>query len=160
MLQPRRDALVGLCFLFAFPAFGFGTALQLTPLVFLNSVLVATIGAASFSEPRGASYFAGRIVEATLLLVSSTGTSYQLSMASLAVASIPFWWSANVPRWLRAFGVAGYAVLLVGTQLELAGLPYGLWLSIPGGLFELTIGFWFLARAWRGAFGCGSAIPA
>ncbi|PZR14914.1 MAG: hypothetical protein DI536_09015 [Archangium gephyra] len=168
MNQRRRDALLGLSFLLVFPAFGLGSALRGTPagtvLVLLNSVLVVTLGALLWreSETTGALYFGGRLTEAVLLLINPTGETYQLAMASLALASIPFWWSVPhlAPRWLRSFGVIGYAVFFVGTQLELFGVRAGLWLSLPGGLFEVTMACWFLSRAWRGGGESGSATPA
>lgn len=43
-------------------------------------------------------------------------------------------------------GVVGYAALAAGVALEIAGFGVGLWLSVPGGLFELALGTVLLVR--------------
>ncbi len=52
-----------------------------------------------------------------------------------------------VPKWLPIWGYVGYAIFLVGILLELAGFSYGVAMSIPGGLFEITLSVWVI---WKG----------
>jgi hypothetical protein len=47
---------------------------------------------------------------------------------------------------MALLGLVGYAVILAGSLLQVGGVPVGLWISLPGGLFELSIGCWLLAR--------------
>jgi hypothetical protein len=74
---------------------------------------------------------------------------YQTSMALLGLGSLFFcallYRRRLVPRWLAGWGFVGYAVFLAGAVLELAGFPYGIPLSIPGGLFEVVFGIRLIA---------------
>jgi hypothetical protein len=54
-----------------------------------------------------------------------------------------------VPRWLAVWGVVGYAIFLAGAIAELLGIPIGIALSIPGGLFELVLGIWLLVKGFE-----------
>jgi hypothetical protein len=54
-----------------------------------------------------------------------------------------------VPRFLAAWGLLGYAVLMTGSIAEIFGLHIGLVFSIPGGLFELVLGVWLIAKGFE-----------
>ncbi len=86
-------------------------------------------------------------------LVEDADTAYSVAMATLGVGSIFFCWtlltSGFLPRILAAHGIAGYAIFALGSVLELAGYGVGLIMSIPGGLFEVTVGFYLLAKGFR-----------
>ena len=60
-----------------------------------------------------------------------------------------------VPRWLAVWGLAGYAILLVGSVLEVLGLDLRAIHTVPGGLWELFIGGWLIARGFS-----APAVPA
>jgi hypothetical protein len=57
--------------------------------------------------------------------------------------------SKLVPRIFSIWGLIRYTVFVVGTILELYGLPYGLYLSIPGMLFEVPVSLWLIARGFN-----------
>lgn len=122
------------------------------------------------------SYLATRVIEAialasgvmSLLLLVATESqvtqtaimtasrsnffAYQTGMASLGFGSLFFcallYRYRIVPRFLAAWGFVGYAVFFAGAVLEIAGLPYGIMLSIPGGLFEIAFGIWLIAKGF------------
>eukprot|EP01036_Dinobryon_divergens_P009821 gene9821-13141_t len=62
-------------------------------------------------------------------------------MLVLSLGSLPFFKFLQqqqiIPRHMAIWGIGGYVLLATGSFLEMAGLPFGLYLSIPGGLFEL-----------------------
>lgn len=68
--------------------------------------------------------------------------AYQTAMLVLSIGSLPFFrfllQQQIIPRYMAIWGIGGYALLATGSLLEMAGLPFGLYLSIPGGLFELV----------------------
>ena len=53
-----------------------------------------------------------------------------------------------IPRFLAMWGVIGYAILAAGAIAEIFGIHIGLVLSIPGGLFEVALGFWLLSKGF------------
>lgn len=85
-------------------------------------------------------------------------SAFQIAMIALGLGSVPFWYLfyrlGLVPRVLAAWGVVGYAIFLSGFVLEILGFSVGLILSIPGGLFEMAVGIWLIAK------GFGSPVTA
>ncbi len=53
-----------------------------------------------------------------------------------------------VPRFLAVWGLIGYAVILGGSVLEVAGFNLNLIHTIPGGLWELFIGGWLVVKGF------------
>ena len=78
--------------------------------------------------------------------------AYQVAMIALGLGSLPFWYlfyrSGLVPRFLAAWGIVGYAIFATGAVLEILGLEVGLILSIPGGLFEASLGIWLIVKGF------------
>ena len=145
-------------------------------LVSLNSVIVAILGFRLFPviQPHKRTavlYCMTRLLEALLLLiglgilVSAITTNeleaakanqfllYQLAMLILGIGSVFFcltlYQLKRLPAWLAIAGLIGYALLAIGSVAELIGFPIGIVLSIPGGLFELTLGIWLLVKGWK-----------
>jgi len=54
-----------------------------------------------------------------------------------------------VPRTLALWGVAGYAIHLVGAIAEIFGIHVSLLLSLPGALFEVAFGVWLIAKGFN-----------
>ncbi len=75
---------------------------------------------------------------------------YQAGMLALGLGSLPFCFllfkQKFVPHWLALWGLIGYSIFATGALLELLGLPYGITLSVPGGLFEIVFGIWLIFR--------------
>lgn len=75
----------------------------------------------------------------------------QLAWISLGTASLmlcrALWQQRLVPRWLAAWGALGYAIFVTGALLEIFGYHLGVALSVPGGLFEITLAVLLI---WRG----------
>jgi hypothetical protein len=86
------------------------------------------------------------------LLVRGNYYAYQLAMIALGTGSVFFclllYRARLIPRWAAAWGMAGYAFLAIGAVLELFGLPVGVLLSLPGGLFELFLGLLLIVKGF------------
>jgi hypothetical protein len=87
------------------------------------------------------------------LAVQSNTMAYQIAEMSLALGCV-FLCSLLfrvrlIPRFLSIWGSIGYAILMVGTVAEIFGIHIGLMCSIPGGLFELSLGFWLLIKGFE-----------
>jgi len=52
-------------------------------------------------------------------------------------------------RWLAVWGFIGYLFFITGCIFELFGSPFGIYFSIPGGLYELTLGVLLLAKGFN-----------
>lgn len=93
-------------------------------------------------------------VTETAIMTASRGNffAFQTGMAVLGFGSLFFcallYRCRLVPRFLAAWGFIGYAVFFVGAVLEMAGLPYGVILSIPGGLFEIAFGIRLITKGF------------
>jgi hypothetical protein len=86
------------------------------------------------------------------LLVAWNAIVYQVAEMTLALGALPLFLLLGrvrlIPRSLAAWGVVGYAILMTGAIAELFGIHIGLVFSIPGGLFEVALGVWLLARGF------------
>ncbi len=89
------------------------------------------------------------------LLVQANALFYQAAEMTLALGALPLCIllvrTRLIPRSLAAWGVIGYVILMTGAIAELFGVHIGLILSIPGGLFEVALGVWLLARGFSAA---------
>lgn len=92
-------------------------------------------------------------VTLSTLLSKGNFWAYQLAMIILGVGSVAFclslYRSRLLPAWLPLLGAVGYGFLALGCVLELFGLPWGIFFSGPGGLFELVLGGWLITRGFR-----------
>jgi hypothetical protein len=90
------------------------------------------------------------LAPARTLAIEGNGYAYQIAMATLGLGSLPFCWlllrTRLVPPLLASWGLAGYAIFMMGAVLELFGIGAGVALSIPGGLFEVAFGLWLITR--------------
>ena len=87
--------------------------------------------------------------------------AYQTAMVLLGLGSLGFCYllyrQKLTPAFIALLGLAGYALLALGAVLELFGLPVGVLLSVPGGLFEVTLGVWLIVRGLDFSPGSGPA---
>ena len=70
-----------------------------------------------------------------------------VGLAGLMLCSL-FYRTRLVPRFLGAWGLVGYAVILCGSVLEVLGFNLSLIHTIPGGLWELSIGVWLIVKGF------------
>ncbi len=86
------------------------------------------------------------------LAIKGNFFAYQLAMMVLGIGSLFFCYALYqaklIPRFMSAWGIVGYAALLIGALLELFGFKVGLFYSIPGGLFELILPIWLVAKGF------------
>jgi len=109
-------------------------------------------------------YLATRIFEAAFLAVGAFAlaagavgvnvAAYNIAMAGLGIGSLFFcavlYRSRLVPAFLAVWGLVGYAAFAVGSLLELAGVAgAGLIAAVPGGLFEIFLAVWLIARGFN-----------
>jgi hypothetical protein len=89
--------------------------------------------------------------------------AYQIAMLFLGLAGLllcsAFYRARLVPRLVAVWGLAGYAIHLGGAMLELLGFNLGLIPVLPGGLWELFIGVWLIARGFSAAPAERTATP-
>lgn len=80
-------------------------------------------------------------------------SAYQIGMSALGVSGLVLCYTLYigrlVPRPLAIWGLAGYAIILVGMLSEVFGSGLGLASSIPGGLWEAAMGVWLIARGFN-----------
>lgn len=87
------------------------------------------------------------------LLIQANNMAFQIAMISLGLASLflcmLLFRTRLIPRFLAVWGCIGYALFLGGAIAEIFGMQIGVVLSIPGGLFELAVGFWLLVKGFQ-----------
>jgi hypothetical protein len=87
------------------------------------------------------------------LLTQANSMAFQIAMMSLGLASlflcVLLFRTRLIPRFLAVWGVVGYALFLGGAIAEIFGMPIGVMLSIPGGLFEVAVGVWLLVKGFQ-----------
>jgi hypothetical protein len=87
------------------------------------------------------------------LLTQANSMAFQIAMMSLGLASlflcVLLFRTRLIPRVLAVWGVIGYALFLGGAIAEIFGMPSGVTLSIPGGLFEVAVGIWLLVKGFQ-----------
>jgi hypothetical protein len=95
------------------------------------------------------------------LIVDGNDSAYQLAELLLGLGAIALTMvllrGRLVPRSLALLGVAGYALLAVGSAADLLGAHISLVLSIPGGLFEVGLAFWLIVKGFDPVAYAGSA---
>ena len=79
--------------------------------------------------------------------------AYHFGMLTVGFAGLMlcyvFYRAQLVPRLLGAWGLVGYAIILGGSVLEVLGFNLSLIHTVPGGLWEVFIGGWLIARGFR-----------
>lgn len=97
----------------------------------------------------GASYF-----ETIGIILKKGGYfSYQIGMVIWGFGGLLFcallYQSKLVPRFISIWGVIGYIVFISGTIFELFEYNVGVILSIPGGLFEISLSIWLIIKGFN-----------
>ena len=85
--------------------------------------------------------------------------AYEFAMITVGVAGLilcsMFYRAQLVPRLLAVWGLIGYAILLLGSVLQVLGFNLNSIQAIPGGLWELFIGVWLIVKG----FSTSSQLP-
>jgi hypothetical protein len=78
--------------------------------------------------------------------------AYHFGMLTVGFAGLMlcyvFYKTQLVPRFLGVWGLIGYAVILGGSVLEVAGINLNSIHAIPGGLWEVFIGVWLIVKGF------------
>ena len=88
------------------------------------------------------------------VLLHAKQYAYQVGMSTLGVSGLMLCYTLYrarlIPRVLAIWGLVGYGVILVGMLSEIAGLGLGVELTsaLPGGLWEVFMGVWLLAKGF------------
>jgi len=108
--------------------------------------------------PLGREYLKAGVADTSYLQALSTLSiqanlyAYQIGMIAVGLGGVMlcylFYRAKLVPRLVAVWGLVGYALLLCGAALEVLGVSAGLTLSIPGGLWEMFIGVWLIAKGF------------
>ena len=118
--------------------------------------------------PLGREYLKAGAADASSLRALSTLSeqahlyAYEIGMIAVGLAGLllcsVFYRAELVPRLVAVWGLVGYALLLCGSVLQVVGFDLRLVHTIPGGLWELFIGVWLIAKGFRSsAIASGSA---
>ncbi len=98
------------------------------------------------------------------VLIEGNAMAYQVGQATLGVGGAfmcaLLLRARLLPRPLATWGVIGYAIHVAGAVAEVFGLHISLVLLIPGGLFELALGLWLLAKGFEPRSHAGSSAHA
>lgn len=78
--------------------------------------------------------------------------AYEFAMITVGVAGLilcsAFFRTNLIPRPLAVWGLAGYAIILGGSVLQILGFDLNSIQAIPGGLWEVFIGVWLIAKGF------------
>jgi hypothetical protein len=87
------------------------------------------------------------------LFTQSQLYTYQIGMVALGVAGLTLCYGLYraklVPRFMVIWGLIGYVSFLGGSMLEILGFNLQLIHTIPGGLWEMSIGVWLIAKGFN-----------
>lgn len=109
--------------------------------------------------PIGAAYLDAGAADVSYLQALSTVLAegnlyaYEFAMITVGVAGLilcsAFLRTNLIPRPLAVWGLVGYAVILCGSMLQILGFNLYSIQAIPGGLWELFIGVWLIAKGFN-----------
>ena len=109
--------------------------------------------------PLGSEYLKAAAPDAFYLQALSTVSvqanqyAYQIGMSTLGISGLllcsTLYRAKLVPRWLAVWGLVGYAIIFCGMVSEIMGSGLGLVSSLPGGLWEVFIGVWLIAKGFN-----------
>jgi len=85
--------------------------------------------------------------------VQASQYAYQIGMSAVGLAGLMLCYTLYraklVPRLVAVWGLVGYAIIFCGMVSEVMGSGLGLVSSIPGGLWEVFIGVWLIAKGFN-----------
>src|SRR6266487_5145779 len=109
--------------------------------------------------PLGSEYLKAAAPDASYLQALSTVFAqaqlyaYEIGMITLGLSGLMLCYALYraklVPRWLAVWGLLGYAIIFCGMVSAVMGSGLGDISSIPGGLWEVFIGVWLIAKGFN-----------
>ena len=109
--------------------------------------------------PIGSEYLRAGASDASYLQALSTVfmqaqlDAYNIAMTTLGISGLILCYSLYrtklIPRLLAVWGLVGYATILCGSVLEVLGFNLLTIHAIPGGLWEVFIGVWLIAKGFN-----------
>ena len=89
------------------------------------------------------------------LFAQSQAYTYQIGMVALGMAGLTlcygFYRAKLVPQFFIIWGFIGYVSFLGGSMLEILGFNLQLLHTLPGGLWEMSIGVWLIVKGFNSA---------
>jgi len=89
----------------------------------------------------------------SVLFAQSQAYSYQIGMVALGTAGLTlcygFYRAKLVPQFFMIWGFIGYVSFLGGSMLEILGFNLQLLHTLPGGLWEISIGIWLIVKGFH-----------
>jgi len=87
------------------------------------------------------------------LFTQSQAYTYQIGMVALGMAGLTLCYGFNraklVPQFFVIWGFIGYVSFLGGSMLEILGFNLQLLHTLPGGLWEMSIGVWLIVKGFN-----------
>src|SRR5579884_3717983 len=87
------------------------------------------------------------------VLIQATQNANNIGWIALGLAGVMlnavFYRTNLVPRWIALWGLIGYTLMCCGMVAALMGSGLGLVSEIPGGLWEVLVGGWLIARGFN-----------
>ncbi len=87
------------------------------------------------------------------LFAQSQAYTYQIGMVALGMAGLTlcygFYRSKLVSQFFIIWGFIGYVSFLIGSMLEILGFNLQLLHTLPGGLWEMSVGVWLIVKGFN-----------
>jgi hypothetical protein len=87
------------------------------------------------------------------VLIQAKLYAYAFGMITLGLSGLLLCYTLYrarlMPRWLAIWGLVGYAIIFCGMVSEVMGSGLGLVSSLPGGLWEVFVGVWLIAKGFN-----------
>ena len=89
----------------------------------------------------------------SVLFIQSQAYTYQIGMVALGMAGLTLCYGFSraklVPQAFVIWGFVGYVSFLLGSMLEVLGFNLQLLHTLPGGLWEMSIGVWLIVKGFN-----------
>lgn len=127
--------------------------LALFATLFLSFGAIAIVAAEliSCNESLGSNFSYWMLLQSSAKAIQFYCYQYGMILWSIAGIALCFVLLKHklIPKMLATFGIVAYFIFIIGTISELLGVKCGLLLSIPGGLFELTLSGWVILKGLK-----------
>ena len=134
-------------------AYGYlGAAITATVVLAVGAIFLLLLLPLSDEYVKAGSAIAPFFETMGIILKKGNFFAYQIGMATWGMGGLMFCYllyqSKLVPRPMSVWGFTGYVIFIAGTILELFGYNVGVILSIPGGLFEISLSIWLIVKGF------------